>query len=128
MSGFRPTLKARSTMRLAGLLLLLLALRALVPTGFMATVAETGIQMVFCEPGATGSAHHGHAHHHGHGGSADPSCPFAQSAGPAPLPAIPMLAAEAPVQAFIDLLLHAQTTTSPGPPRQQTPRGPPDLA
>jgi hypothetical protein len=128
MTGLRPNLQGRASLRLAGLLLVLLALRALVPAGFMAVPSASGLEMVFCEPGAAGSMHHGHAHHHGHGNAADPTCPFAQSAGPAPLPAIPVLAPEAPVQGFIRPAPPAQTFAAQGPLRQQTPRGPPDLA
>jgi hypothetical protein len=128
MTGLRPHLHARPSIRLAGLLLVLLALRALVPAGFMATASATGVEMVFCEPGAAGSMHHGPAHHHRHAGAGDPSCPFAQSAGPAPLPAIPVLAAETPLPALVSVEPYARAIATQGPPRQQTPRGPPNLA
>lgn len=128
MQRLRPTPRARPARHLAGLLLALLALRALVPAGFMAAPSADGLQMAFCESGAAGGLHHGHAPGHGHSSAADPACPFAQSAGPAPLPAVPALAGEPPRHAFEPAAPGARAAIPPGPPRQQTPRGPPRLA
>ncbi len=126
MTRFRFPVPSTATRRFTALLLLLLALRALVPAGFMATATAHGVEMVFCEPGAGASAHH--AHHHSHGSAADPNCPFAQSAGPAPLPALPALAAAPPEVNFVHRILPQRTAVASGPPRQQAPRGPPVLA
>jgi hypothetical protein len=76
-----------------------LLLRALIPAGFMPAVGAGSPGLVFCEPGAAGTAalpaHHHHPHGHddaGHGSHrAAGECPFAQSAAPA-LPAAPALA------------------------------------
>jgi len=88
--------------------------------------------VVLCDTAVHGA---GHVHHHGsaeHPGPLhahpDPTCPYAQSAGPAPLPALPVLAA-APVADHTLLPAHqARAFTAFGPDRQQTPRGPPRLA
>lgn len=102
------------------LVLPLLALRALVPAGFMASPIAGSLQMVFC-----GAGHHGHSHHSTAG---DPTCPFAQSAGPAPLPALPVLPAGVEALLFDRPTAVAQTVVQFGPLRQQAPRGPPALA
>ncbi|MCX7056898.1 MAG: hypothetical protein NTZ79_06810 [Proteobacteria bacterium] len=106
----------------------LLALRALVPAGFMAAPVAGAIQIVFCEPGAM-AGHHHPGHDAGHQSTvADPTCPFAQSAGPAPLPSIPVLAADSAPSGVEPILTVSQTAPASGPERQQTPRGPPTLA
>ncbi len=120
----------RSTSRfwVAALLLPLLAVRALVPAGFMAAPVAGSVQIVFCDAGAMAGHHHaGHDGGH-HSPVADPTCPFAQSAGPAPLPSIPVLAADAAPHSFERILAVSQTAPASGPERQQTPRGPPTLA
>ena len=112
----------------AALVLPLLALRALVPSGFMATSVAGSMQMVFCEPGAMAGHHHPAAHDGArHSKAVDQTCPFAQSAGPAPLPSLPVLATDAAPRAFAVILAVAQTVPAFGPARQQTPRGPPTL-
>jgi hypothetical protein len=81
-------------------------------------------------------AHPLHHHHHAgsdqaaqHGGvHGDPTCPYAQSAGSAPLPTLPILAAGAVVAYFVPTTLVSQTFPPSGPVRKQTSRGPPPLA
>jgi hypothetical protein len=114
------------------LVLALLALRALVPGGFMPGMVDGRPSMVLCDG-------HGMAGHHHHAaGSAgsglpagthgNPECPFAQSAGPSPLPELPVLAtANSPVNGFTAGEDESQIRAPTGPRRQQTPRGPPLL-
>jgi hypothetical protein len=103
-------------------LLGLLCLRALIPAGFMLAPIDGRLHIVLCDSNV-----HGPLHHH-HGAHADPTCPYAQSSGPAPLPAFPSVVS-APfgyvAPASFEL---AQTVTPFGPTRQQSPRGPPNLA
>jgi hypothetical protein len=111
------------------ILALLLAVRALVPAGFMASATEAGLQLVFCDAAATAAQMAGHhAHHHSHGGTTDPGCPYAQSSGPAPLPSIPMLASDVRFAQVVERAPAATLAFIQGPPRQQSPRGPPALA
>jgi len=125
----------------APFVLTMLCLRAFIPAGFMLAPVDGQFAIVLCDTDAPGGAQSSHTHssytqgHHGHDHAAghhhaqtDPSCPYAQSSGPAPLPALPVLAAvhvatlsALPIQA-------AQTHPRFGPTRQQSPRGPPRLA
>jgi hypothetical protein len=135
----------------APFVLAMLCLRAFVPAGFMLAPVDGRLAVVLCDTDALGAAqdHHAQGHytpgyyapdhhtpaHHAHDHTAghhhaqtDPTCPYAQSSGPAPLPVLPVLAAvqlatlsAAPVQV-------AQTHSRFGPTRQQSPRGPPRLA
>jgi hypothetical protein len=79
------------------------------------------------DPAAVSGAAHGQhadgsAHHHLH---PDPTCPYAQSSGPAPLPALPQIAA-APSGVLTGApVAHSQTHGHFGPDRQQSPRAPP---
>jgi hypothetical protein len=82
----------------------------------------------------TGHAHHaGHDHAgpdltaHQHGAHGDPSCPYAQSAGSAPLPTLPVVAAVGPLHRLASPPALTQTSLSFGPPRQPVSRGPPTL-
>jgi len=111
--------------------LVMLGLRALIPAGFMLAPVEGHLAVVLCNAVAHGAVHHlgsyDHPGHHSHT-QIDPTCPYAQSAGPAPLPALPVfglrpiaVAGPLPVQV-------AQTYAQAGPFRQQSPRGPPRLA
>jgi hypothetical protein len=119
----------------APFVLAILCLRALVPAGFMLAPIDGRLAVVLCDsdaPGAmqhrTGHDHAGHDHASHHHTQTDPTCPYAQSAGPAPLPAPPVLAA-APLETVPVLPTHfAQTHAQFGPSRQQSPRGPPHLA
>lgn len=109
---------------LVAILLPVLVLRALVPAGFMAAATDDGgVHMQFC---AHAGMHGSHAPDPKQG--ADPRCPFAQSASPAPLPVLALLAPGALSAAIDRPILVARTPGSSGPPRKQTPRGPPTLA
>jgi hypothetical protein len=106
-----------------------LALRALVPAGFMAAPVDGTLQIVLCQPGAMA----GHHHHPGSPASGpalevDPTCPYAQSAGPALMPTLPVLPAVAMMHRPEPPEAVTQTRLNFGPLRQQFPRGPPTLA
>ncbi len=104
-----------------------LALRALIPAGFMAASVDGAWQIVLCQPELMAGAHH---HHHGQDSGStvvDPTCPYAQSAGPALMPTLPALPAPAALHRAEQVLAITQTRLSFGPPRQQSPRGPPAL-
>jgi len=133
----------------ASLLVLgLVILRALVPAGFMLAPVDGTLALVLCDldlPGAAMPAgampsgampaghHHMHmdmaadhaAHHHGTHG--DSTCPYAQSAGPAPLPTLPVLAGGATVEQPKLPASVTQTRLGFGPIRQPSSRGPPHL-
>ncbi len=126
----------------AALLVLgLLLLRALVPTGFMLTPVDGRLAIVVCDLDLPVAAmpmgampaghHHGHAardpaaHQHGAGG---PTCPYALSGGPAPLPTLPMLAAGTAFERPRLPAAITQTFLGFGPVRQPSSRGPPHLA
>jgi hypothetical protein len=121
---------------LGGLAVLVLALRALAPTGFMLERVDGQLSMVLCSgaaptPGMPGMHHGphpggqaGHPHHL----AAAASCPFALSGGAS------LFAAQAlkvPDPYFVVLRpTGAPTLTSLAaapPPRHQAPRGPPAL-
>lgn len=134
---------AVSPRRAALIVLALLFLRALVPAGFMLARVDGGLAVVLCEPDVLaplGHQHAGHdhaAHHHGehgapgapggHDAHGDPSCPYAQSAGSALLPTLPLLAAGGPLHRLASPPEFTQTVLSFGPPRQPVSRGPPAL-
>jgi hypothetical protein len=115
---------------LAAFVLPVLALRALIPAGFMAASVDGTLQIVLCQPGAMAQGHH--HHHPGTPDSApadvDPTCPYAQSAGPALMPTLPILPAELAMHRLEPPPTITQTLIAFGPPRQQFPRGPPILA
>lgn len=118
--------------RWATLLLLgMLFLRALIPAGFMLAPVDGSLAFVLCEPGVlAGGHHHGghdHAAHH-HGAHTDSTCPYAQSAGPAPLPTLPVVAGGGVSGLVVSPTALAQTFLRCGPPRQESCRGPPRLA
>jgi Protein of unknown function (DUF2946) len=120
---------------LTSLVLAVLCLRALVPVGFMLASVDGRLAIVLCDSDATTQLHDAAVHHHGghdhanhHHANLDPTCPYAQSSGPAPLPALPVLAA-APISAeYIQPADPARNYSHFGPSRQQSPRGPPSLA
>jgi hypothetical protein len=125
LSPHRP----RALRRSVAILALLLAVRALVPVGFMASATEAGIQLVFCDAGAIALQMGGHhAHHHHAGGTTDPGCPYAQSSGPAPLPSLPMLASDVRVVRIAAPVESSAVIAPQGPHREQSPRGPPFLS
>jgi hypothetical protein len=115
----------------------MLFLRAMVPAGFMLAPVDGHLGVVLCEPGvmAAGHDHHDHGHHHHpgnelaahHGTHGDPTCPYAQSAGSAPLPTLPVLTAGPIPDRLAAPPAATQTLLTFGPPRQQTSRGPPSL-
>jgi len=115
----------------------ILCLRALVPAGFMLAPVDGRVSFVLCDPSVLGDSHrmhmgHDHASHehagHHHDAHVDPTCPYAQSAGPAPLPTLPVLAA-GPIAVGMRLPTDlVQFFIQFGPTRQQLPRGPPPLA
>jgi len=126
----------------AYLVLGLVLLRGLVPAGFMLAPVEGNVAFVLCSvdmPAAVmgaGAMQMPAGHRHGHasqdhgaprGAHGDPTCPYAQSGGPSPLPALPVLAGGAtferpPLPAAI-----TQTLLGFGPIRQPSSRGPPHL-
>ena len=119
------------------LVLFMLAVRALVPAGFMLAPVEGRLSFVLCEPDVLGGPQsHSHHHHHaghdaaGHSGSShgDVICPYAQSAGPAPLRALPALAAAVVIVEDVPPAIIHQVSLRSGPLRHQSPRGPPTLA
>jgi hypothetical protein len=113
---------------LAALVAPVLALRALIPAGFMAASVDGAWQIVLCRPEVMAGGHH---HHHGQRSGVavgDPTCPYAQSAGPALMPTLPELPASASMHGAAQPQAMTQTRLTFGPPRQQTPRGPPLLA
>ncbi|HET7755695.1 MAG TPA: DUF2946 family protein [Steroidobacteraceae bacterium] len=140
MSAGLPCLRSRRR-RLAWALLPVLALRALIPFGFMPGASDGVLGIEFCPgegklpPGISGAAPDaGHlAHHHGHHGTGDPGLPsgahhapclFALSASPAFAPAV---AAPAIVPAAATPLAEAPASRLflPAIIRAQSPRGPP---
>jgi len=127
----------------AALLVLgLLFLRGLVPAGFMLAPVDGSLAFVLCDldlPVAAmasnampASHHHMHmaADHaaHQHGAHGDRTCPYAQSAGPAPLPTLPALAGGSKFEQPRVPAAVTQTLLSFGPIRQPSSRGPPHLA
>jgi hypothetical protein len=113
------------------LVLGMLLLRALVPAGFMLAPVDGSLAVVLCNPQvpAGGHQHAGHDHAaHQHGVLADPTCPYAQSTGPGPLPTLPVLAGGAVFDLLVPPAAVTQTFLRFGPTRQQTSRGPPYLA
>ena len=106
--------------RVVAFLLPLLVLRALIPAGFMVSMVSGAAELTFC-----GATQHDHAHHGT--SSADPTCPFAQSSGPAPLPSLLTLAQSIDSARFEPPAAVSQTVAPFGPVRQHVPRGPPAL-
>jgi hypothetical protein len=88
---------------------------------------------VLCEPGVMTAGHHHHhpgsdpgSHHDGSHG--DPTCPYAQSAGSAPLPALSVPTVGPVYDRVAAAPAATQTLLTSGPPRLRTSRGPPSLA
>lgn len=112
----------------ARLVLAMLCLRALVPAGFMLMPIDGRLGVVLCDSYAAGAMHHHGGHHHSGHAHPDPTCPYAQSAGPAPLPTLPTLSATPIASVLLLPTQFSQTRAQFGPPRQQSPRAPPPLA
>lgn len=139
-AGFSYRLPARRRTALLALILLpALALRALVPVGFMPVVDGEGLHIGFCPgeaqpPGALAPAlaagHLAHHHHQGDAGhgppapASHPPCLFALSASPAFVPAAPALAPPPPAATALAAELSNRVSV-PAIVRAQTPRGPP---
>ena len=129
-------MRRRGNLGWAALLVLgLLFLRALVPAGVMLAAVDGNLALVLCDAETPAGEHQHHHHHLGHdhaahheGAHTDPTCPYAQSAGPAPLPALPVLAGGAVHELLVPPAAVSQTFLSFGPARRQTSRGPPPLA
>ena len=116
---------------LVAFVLPVLALRALVPAGFMAASVDGTLQIVLCRPGIMAGGHHHHHHQNSQDPApldVDPTCPYAQSAGPALMPMLPVLPAAVAMHRLEAPAATSQTQFGFGPPRQQSPRGPPTLA
>ena len=107
-----------------------LLLRAAIPAGFMAASIDGTLQIVLCQPGLMAGGHHHHQHLDStpSPSDVDPTCPYAQSAGPALMPTLPVLPAVATLHRLEPTAATTQTQLAYGPPRQQSPRGPPTLA
>jgi hypothetical protein len=113
----------------------MLCLRAFVPAGFMLAPVDGALQVVLCDADASAMPHqhgdHEHAGHHtGHHPHAqlDPTCPYAQSSGPAPLPVLPYVHSGPERTLFILPVQIEQRHDQFGPARRQFPRGPPRFA
>ena len=116
---------------LVAFVLPVLLLRAAIPAGFMAASVDGTWQIVLCQPQMMAGGHH----HHHHAGmqdpmpsDVDPTCPYAQSAGPTLMPTLPLLPTVAVMHRLQPQPAATQTRLTPGPARQQFPRGPPSLA
>ena len=105
--------------------LIMLCLRALVPAGFMLAPVDGQPAIVLCDTDAPRAGHQHVGHHHAGHAHLDPTCPYAQSAGPAPLPALPALPAPPPARSEALPTASAQIHARFGPTRQQSPRAPP---
>jgi Protein of unknown function (DUF2946) len=117
---------------LAAFVLPVLLLRAAIPAGFMAASVDGTWQIVLCEPQMMMAAGHHHHHHHSDShdsmpSDVDPTCPYAQSAGPALMPTLPLLPTVAMMHRLQPQPATTQTRLPSGPARQQFPRGPPSL-
>ncbi|HYM33857.1 MAG TPA: DUF2946 family protein [Steroidobacteraceae bacterium] len=120
--------------RILWLLLPLLALRGLVPAGYMIDATEHGLSIVVCESGIYGDLlasdatkhHHGHHTSDSHRSQHDHSiCPFAIAATGAPAPSAVTLATV--VDVAIDRVrdTHVVIANRFGPSRAQQSRAPP---
>ena len=115
------------------LVLTMVVVRAFVPAGFMLAPVDGDLTLVLCDAelgmamgmGMHQGAHHPGMHHDHHGMHPDPTCPYAQSAGPAPLPALAVLPAAADVGPALLPVQFSQTFLNFGPVRRQIARAPP---
>jgi hypothetical protein len=131
---------SRHIRQLSWLLLALLALRGLVPAGYMVDATADGLSIVVCDSGiyaaaaqlSSGQTAHRHHHHDGNGegkessGISDHSiCPFAIAATGASAPSLPLL--ETVTSVVVDRVASNQAvvTSLSGPSRAQQSRAPP---
>ncbi|HTE40371.1 MAG TPA: DUF2946 family protein [Steroidobacteraceae bacterium] len=132
----------KRTPLLIWLLLPLLLLRGLVPTGFMVDASQGKLAIVVCpghiltqggESGLSASSEHeGHAHHGAppqqHESSPNQLCPFAAAASAALLPGLtPALTASVP-SLTVDVEVSYGPALPAGPIRTQQSRAPPHLS
>ncbi len=132
--AWRPVISRRRLHLVIALLLPLLALRTLVPAGYMVTAADGGLRIVICDAGFAGgntpAHHHGDHHGHQHGGT-DPQpsggehCPFAHAAVNAPPPLLVSGALVPLLQVTFTSRSSEQLPPATGPPRQTSARAPP---
>ncbi len=109
------------------LLLGLLLLRGLVPAGFMLAPDNGRMAFVLCSVDLP-MGHNPRSHDpadHPHGVHPDPTCPYAQSAAPAPLPTLPVLQAVIHLDVLRQPKAVAQVFLPSGPRREPSSRGPP---
>ena len=112
----------------APFVLVMLCLRALVPAGFMLAPLNGRLAVVLCDSmAAPGGAHEHVGHHHPGHAHLDPTCPFAQSSGPAPLPAMIDHTDARWVPQRVTPLLEQSLVLAEPPARYTAPRGPPPL-
>jgi hypothetical protein len=108
-----------------------LLFRALIPVGFMLEPVAGRAEIVLCGSDTPNAMHdrgkHDHAEHRQHS-HADPTCPYSQSAGPAPLSSLALLAAAPMLPVFVLPDRVQQSHAHFGPARQHSPRAPPRLA
>lgn len=110
----------------APFVLAMLCVRAFVPAGFMVVPVDGLLAVVLCDSDASGAMYRGgHVHSGHHHGQVDPTCPYAQSAGPAPLPTLPMLPGALLAWVSVCAAEVAQIHAHFGPVREQHPRAPP---
>jgi hypothetical protein len=107
------------------LVLTMLVVRALVPAGYMLATDEGHARIVLCDAGIARFHHEGHHHPGGGHTHGDPTCPYAQSAGPAPPPVLPVVDATAAAAYYLLPASLAQLATPFGPARRNSPRAPP---
>ncbi len=127
MMGRAQSLQRKGMHRAVPWVLAMLCLRALVPAGFMLAPLDGRLNVVLCESGATELMLPHSQHQHHHHTQIDHGCPYAQSSGPAPMPALPALEPQSVAVNFSLPVELAQTITAPGPVRQHSARAPPHL-
>jgi hypothetical protein len=106
-------------------LLVLLALRAYVPAGFM-PASGTPFLLELCPAALAAEMPASHAHHHSGTHAALETCPFGSAAAGGPVPHLD-LAFAAPVQA-LPIAAFKTPSINLRPRQSHQPRGPPSLA
>jgi hypothetical protein len=117
---------SRHPIAVLALLFLALALRAVIPAGFMLAPDDAGrIGLVACSGSAPAATHH---HHHGHdrNAPAEQPCPFAIALAAATPPAPPaLILAMAPAAEPAIAPAHRETPGAPSPTLLPPATGPP---